>query len=40
MNQKLEFVVVFVAVPSLDVDAVLFLPAEVLLQVVDYYGAF
>ena len=39
VDQLLELVVVFVAVPSLNVDAVLLLPAKVLLQVVDYYSS-
>jgi hypothetical protein len=39
-NQLFEFCVVFVTVPSFDVNAVLLLPAEILFEVVDYYGAF
>ena len=39
-NQLFKLCVVLVVVPSLDVNSILFLPAEVLLEVVDYYGAF
>jgi len=39
-NQLLQLSVVFVAVPGFDVNSVVLLPAEILLEIIDYNGAF
>ena len=39
-NQLFELIVVFVAVPGFYVYSVLLLPAEILLEIIDYNGTF
>ena len=39
-NQLFQLSVVFVAVPGFDVKSVVLLPAEILLEIIDYNGAF
>ena len=39
-NQLFELRVIFIAVPGFDVYSIILLPAEILLEVVDYYGTF